>query len=429
MSHLWSALGAVAVVVITVSMFLVLPMAFVNPLEISRFVPVVVRARVVRCPSRWIRWLAITTGVASGSVTGALWLAHSSGDSWSSRTFVGACLGLLVGVPLSLAIRRAVRAGSEQWALYGANSSRRKLCALCGEHKTMPRASQLVAPAGGDRGVLDARPETHARDRLLRGWFRSLTAAALSWFAVGRALQAGGKEPASHAWWAIGAVVLMVALLAVASARGWRRRATRRAVHSQQGTSGIRDVMQSLGMTVQLPAGPWVRTMASAAFAPKDSRAGVAPWPWAGIARTPDGRIVVLAKHHGQLPGSTLKSEVNRTACCVRVPGAQLPTVTVTGREGVPVHQLRQAVALELEAFNRALWAFGPDMRGVYALLHPRAMSEIMATLPDGATVVFAGDCVAVYCDEPVLAQLLPAYVSAALALSHLIPTYLLAAR
>jgi hypothetical protein len=186
--------------------------------------------------------------------------------------------------------------------------------------------------------------------------------------------------------------------------------------------------MQSLGMTVQLPGGPWVRAMAPAAFAPKDSRAGFAPWPWAGVARTPDGRTVVLAKNQGQLPSSTLKSEVSRTACCVRVPGAQLPTVTVTGREGVPVHQLRQAIALELEAFNRALWAFGPDMRGVYALMHPRAMAEIMVTLPDGATAVFAGDCVAVYSDEPVLVQSLPEYVSAALAFSELIPTYLLAA-
>jgi hypothetical protein len=55
-------------------------------------------------------------------------------------------------------------------------------------------------------------------------------------------------------------------------------------------------------------------------------------------------------------------------------------------------------------------------------------MSEVMATLPDGATVVFAGDYVAVYSDEPVLMQSLPAYVSAALSFSELIPTYLLAA-
>lgn len=429
MIHLWSAFRVVAGIAIFMSMLLVLPVAFVNPLAISRFVPAAIRTRVVRRPSHWTRWLSITSGVAAGGVTGALWVAQNTSDSWSSRAFVGASLGLVVGVPLFLAIRRVVKAGVEQWALYGANISRRKVRALCLGHKTMPRAGQLVAPAGVGRSVLDARPEMHARDRLLRGWFRSLTAAALFWYAVGRALQVGGKQPASHAWWAIGAVVLALALSAVVVARGWRRRAARRAVNAQQSSSGVREVMQSMGMAVQLPGGAWVRAMAPAAFAPKDSREGSAPWPWAGVARTPDGRTVVLAKHHGRLPSAMVKSEVIRTACCVRLPGARLPTVTVTGREGVPVHQLRQAIALELETFNRALWAFGPDMRGVYALMHPRAMSEVMATLPDGATAVFAGDCVAVHSDEPVLVQSLPEYVSAALAFSELIPSYLLAAR
>ena len=49
--HLWSAFRVVAGIAIFMSMLLVLPIAFVNPLAISRFVPIAIRARVVRRPS------------------------------------------------------------------------------------------------------------------------------------------------------------------------------------------------------------------------------------------------------------------------------------------------------------------------------------------------------------------------------------------
>ena len=187
----------------------------------------------------------------------------------------------------------------------------------------------------------------------------------------------------------------------------------------------MRQVLTALGMHVQVPAGPWVRGIAPFVFAPKDSKGALVPWPWAGIAQTPDGRVVVVAQQCGRVPGSGLDGEVSRTVCAVYLPAVQLPFVVVTGREGVPLPQLRQSVALELETFNRSLWAYGPEPQAVYALMHPRAMSEVLRTLPDGAAITFAGQSIAVHSDEPVLPVDLPSYVATAMALADLIPTYL----
>ncbi len=57
--------------------------------------------------------------------------------------------------------------------------------------------------------------------------------------------------------------------------------------------------------------------------------------------------------------------------------------------------------------------------------MHPRAMAQVLAALPDGATVTFAGESIAVHSDEPVLPTDLPAYVAIGLALTDLLPSYL----
>jgi len=423
------ALRVVAVSVAAFALLFVVPIGVIHPLAVARLIPVGVRNRVVRSPARWSRRCAVTLGVFTGGAVSVLWFAHNVMDSAAHRLLATAFLALLVGIPVFLAVRRVVRNGAEQWALYGTRITRCQARALCREHTSRPVPGHFVAPVPVSRGVPDGRSPAYAADRRLRGWGRSLTAATLCWLGLGRVLQAASRGRVYQTWWVIGAIAIPLVLAAVWSARGWRRGVARRRALARNGTLTVREVMQAMGMKVQLPAGKWVRNVAPAAFAPKDSRAGIAPWPWAGVARTEDGRLVVLALHHGRTPDSTLKSEVTRTACCVRVPGARLPTVTVTGREGVPVRELRQAVALELESFNRSLWVYGPDARGVYALMHPRAMAEIMATLPDGATAAFAGDYVAVYSDEPVPPQSLSTYVAATLALAALIPTYLLTKR
>jgi hypothetical protein len=427
--YAWLAFRVVAISVAAFALLFVVPIGVIDPLAVARLLPVGVRDGVVQSPARWSRWSSVTLGVFTGGAVSALWFAHNVMDSAVHRLIATTVLALLVGVPVFLAVRRVVRNGAEQWALYGTRITRRKARSLCRQHTSRPAPGRFVAPAPVSRGVPDGRPAAQAADRRLRGWGRSLTAATLCWLGLGRVLQAANRGAVDQTWWVIVAIAMPLALAAVWSARGWRRSVARRHAFARNGTLTVREVMQSMGMNVQLPAGKWVRAMAPIAFAAKDSRAGLAPWPWAGIARTENGRSVLLARHHGRTPGATSATEVARTACCVRVPGARLPTVMVTGREGVPVRELRQAIALELESFNRSLWAYGPDARGVYALMHPRAMSEIMATLPDGATAAFAGDYVAVYSDEPVLPQSLSTYVAATLALAELIPTYLLTAR
>ncbi len=120
-----------------------------------------------------------------------------------------------------------------------------------------------------------------------------------------------------------------------------------------------------MGMQVQLPGGAWARAAAPAVFAAKDSKGAFVAWPWGGIAHTGDGRIVVLTQHCPLLAGGGVNAEVTRTVCAVRIPAASLPFVVITGREGVPLRDLRRAVQLELETFNRSLWAFGLDPRAV----------------------------------------------------------------
>jgi hypothetical protein len=84
-----------------------------------------------------------------------------------------------------------------------------------------------------------------------------------------------------------------------------------------------------------------------------------------------------------------------------------------------------QSVQFELEEFNRSLWVWGPDLKGVYDLIHPRAMAHILRNLPDGSRLVFSGDIIAATTDEPVAPAQLHGLVHCVTESARLLPSYL----
>jgi hypothetical protein len=239
-------------------------------------------------------------------------------------------------------------------------------------------------------------------------------------------LQVGGSESRDGNevpvwWWAVTLVVL-AAGVAVWSLRRLRRRAARQGDVSSDLAHAA---LQRLGLVVHAPAGNWVRQLAPTAFLPEAAVIGPTLWPWAGVDRR-DARTVLVARQHGQVRTKTgLTTGRTRTVAVAQQAGTRLPRVFVTGREGVPPHELPRAIALELEDFNRALWAWGPDAAGLYAVLHPRSMALTLRGLPDGASVIFAGDAIAVFSDEAVHPHELAAHLELAVRLMDLAPSFL----
>jgi hypothetical protein len=271
-----------------------------------------------------------------------------------------------------------------------------------------------------------ARPAVHLVDRRLRNAARWLGFVGLLWYLFGRLIQAGrlGSQDAGASelpmWWWLG-----VALLASLGAVVWVVRRGRNGSSKPARTLQSADALRAWGFAVQQPATEGVRRFAPGAFRPAKDVAGECLWPWAAWARI-EGRTTLVAVQHGQYRNSTgLTSRSTRTVCAVQLVGARLPTAIITGREGVPPHQRRTSIDLELEQFNRSLWAWGKDAAGLYAVVHPRAMGALLQEMPDGASTMFDRDYIAVYSDEPVPPQKLESFLTFVTGLAALTPTYL----
>jgi hypothetical protein len=275
------------------------------------------------------------------------------------------------------------------------------------------------------------RPLGERMDRGLRGLGRWLAAGGLLWYLFGRLTQLthlGGSDGVDvPGWWWLVSGVLLTTGAAVWLTRRWRWHRAAQAgseLDSERGRT-LPEQLATWGFAVLEPAGEWLRSEAPGVFLPVGAVTGPSLWPWAAHGNL-DGRPVVVAQHRAQVRNPTgLTFGRTRCACTVRVPRARLPLVVVCGREAVPPAQRAQSIDLELYAFNRSLWAWGPDRRGFHAVLHPLVLATIVRDLPDGASLRFAGDQIAVYSDEPVTAAQLVAALRLVGRLAEQVPTYL----
>ena len=152
---------------------------------------------------------------------------------------------------------------------------------------------------------------------------------------------------------------------------------------------------------------------------------GPALWPWGAIG-SHNGTPLLLAAQRAQVRNRTgLTVTRVRTACITRCRGLRLPHVVVSEREAIPPALRHQSAQFELEEFNRSLWVWGSDLKGVYDVIHPRAMAHIIRNLPDGSRLLFSGDLIAATTDEPVAPAQLHGLIECVTDSARFLPSYL----
>jgi hypothetical protein len=396
------------------------PIALVWPRAVARLlVPSqAARARIAARPAPWA-WLLGGTLSIGATVALADWMfgGMGLGDAAHPAQVVG-ILAVVFGGPTLAAFHRVIRVGAREWAV---------IYAVVPKVPTSVPAARPLPPAySGPKAAPSAgRPAARDLARRLRSSARWLGATGLAWYLFGRVLQAaslGGGDSEVPNWWWAGTAVLVAAGGAVWLGRRHLRWSDARAAGS---TGDPADVLEAWGFQLSRPGGEWVRSFAPESFRSSDEIAGPSVWPWVAVGALA-ARTVVVARQTTQVRNRTgLTWSRTRTVFAVRVPGASLPTVIVTGRESVPPASLPMSIDLELATFNRSLWAWGPDPRGFHDVLHPRAMEPILRDLPEGATVRFDRDRIAVYNDEPVRSDDLATYLGLMDQLADLLPSYL----
>ena len=346
----------------------------------------------------------------------AIVLGSGSEDRTTGQKVVAAVLTWTIFAGLTaVALARALHVARVDWAAPPASPP---------DVARMWPQLDLAGLSASDPLVHDRRPEHERRDRQLRNAGRWLIALGSLWYALGRVVQLTSAQSDAPGWWWAGTVTLLLLGACVWSVRRLRWRAIGRtgalAIDSDALVS-----LSSLGFCVQRPAGAWVWSMAPQAFLAPQALSGPVHYPWAASGLFRDSQILVAAQH-ARVPGRTgITTARTRTACVLRHPGMRLPLVTVAGREAVPPAQRPSSISLELEEFNRSIWAWGPDQRGVYDVMHGRAMSHVLRLLPDGATVITGGESIAVLTDEPVSPHSLRQLVLVVVGLRELVPSSL----
>jgi len=409
-----SAVVLVATVVGIVMALLVMPILLVWP-----------RAWAQLVPRRWRSWFVHHAAGTTTGFTAALTLlvcltmspfvlgAGSEGRTVGQKAVAVALVCAIFGGLTAIAVARTLRIGITEWAVSSAPR-------VPDRHAWTPvrRVNRLSSVDG------DARPALHRTDRKLRNAARWLGAAGVAWYALGRATQVGsGHAEAPGWWWAVTLLLLVSGAVVWVSRRlRWQAGDRRRPLRM---TRQAGKVLHEHGLTVHTPAGPWAAGWARNVFRPEHAVAGKSLWPWAATGSLGDARLLVAAQHAQVRNQTMLAGAITRTACVLRAPGMALPQLAVSERESIPPAERHRSIALEFEAFNRALWVWGPQARGVYDLLHPRAMSHVIRHLPDGARLQVDGDTVAVVTDEPVSDVQLGHLVEFTCGFAELVPSYL----
>jgi hypothetical protein len=342
--------------------FLVTPLVLVWPRAYGRLlIPPAVRRRAAERPWAWATAVAVPFTLLAGASV-SVWmlggLVHVSPGVNGVQAVM--LVWLIFGGSTGFAFFRAVVIGARHWRLTR-GSGVGPAPWSSGRSAVDVDAVQALALSGRAAGQLD-RPVVHRLDRRLRGWSRWLAAVGLLWYIFGRVLQVVGvgDRGASEVpgWWWLITLVLAGLGVGVWLTRRARRWWTGRAHRNSPDFASIPALLKGWGFGVVQPGGEWVRDQAPGVFLPADTVIGPSLWPWAATGWV-RGRAMVLAQQHGQIRSRIgLTFGRSRTACVVRIPGANLPVVLITGREAVPPALLSRSINLELVSFNRALWAW-----------------------------------------------------------------------
>jgi hypothetical protein len=120
-----------------------------------------------------------------------------------------------------------------------------------------------------------------------------------------------------------------------------------------------------------------------------------------------------------------LRRTRRRSTCLVWLPGLELPSVALRGRDSAAVADwFREGLPFESWDFNER-WYVEHEAgcrRWAVALLHPRAMSLIDRSLPDGATLVFSSDTLCLSFERVLVPGEVAGIAAFALALADLVP-------
>lgn len=420
-----SAAAAVLVVVGAVLALLITPIVLVWPRASARVVPPRWRGSFVAHPGRSVALVTLVFAAWSAAAMSPLILASGDPDRPASQQATAVALvWLIFGGLTAAAVVRMLRIGIAEWAIAAQSSTapRSAWPAVAQGSAPSPTTSVVTQPA-------DERPAQHKPDRVLRNASRWLAAAGVAWYLLGRLTQLARGDAGAPTWWWSVTVVLLVAGAGVWASRRIRWRADDRQHSLTSPGTPFDPVLRNAGLAVHRPAGPWVGAWAPVAFVPATAIAGPALWPWAGTGVVHDMQMLVAAQH-GQFRNQTgLTAGRVRTTCALRLHDVRLPQVVVAGRESIPLQHRRASIPLEFESFNRALWVYGPDARGVYDVVHPRAMAHALRELPDGASVVMHGETLAVVTDEPVSPAQLHQMMTFAVQLADMTPSYLRTSR
>jgi len=429
MGALWVVAGVLMVIGVVVAL-LITPILLVWPRAWSRLVPPRWRDRFVEHPGQLITLPAAVLAVWSAAAMSPLILA--SGDparSAAQKALAVALVWIIFGGLTGAAVARTLRIGIAEWAISSPPRTASSAPLTVPFSPTLHANTRLTpttqptAPVGAH--MPGQRPVRCRPDRVLRNATRWLATAGMGWYLLGRAVQIGGHDASVPNWWWSVTVALLIAGVAVWLARRVRWRADGRGHSLTSPGSGFDSVLREAGLSVHRPAGSWVVNWAPLAFVAPSAITGPALWPWAGTGIV-NGLPVLVAAQHGQFRNTTgLTGGRARTACAIRLNDTHLPQVVIAERESIPPQRRHESLPLESESFNRSMWIYGPDARGVYDVVHPRAMSHALQELPDGTSVIMQGQTLAVISDEPVSPSQLRQMMTFAVQFAELTPGYL----
>ena len=402
---------------------LIAPILLVWPSGWARIVPRRWRSSFVERPGVLTAAVTLVVGGWAATAMTPLILAHGDpGMSVRQKATAVGLVWLIFGGLTATAVIRTLRVGIAQWAIA---SQPTRAPASAWPIVTPERLLATPLLSADHIAGPDHRPEQHRLDRALRNATRWLAAAGTLWYLVGRIGQVSQDNADAPSWWWPVTFVLLVTGIVTWIARRIRWRADGRGDSLTSPGRQFESMLRELGLAMHRPAGTWVGAWAPAAFLPANAITGPALWPWAATGVV-HGLPVLVAAQNGRLRNATgLTGVGGRTACVVRLQGAQLPQVVIAGREAIPPRQRPKSIPLESETFNRSLWVYGPDARGVYDVVHPRVMAHAVRELPDAASVIVNGATLAVITDEPVSPTQLRQMLAVALRFAELTPSHL----